>query len=54
MSNPEYKFPSAEQQAIDSEIAEFLSKGIIEQSHSEYGEIISPIFLRPRKETGKV
>ena len=54
MSNPEYKFSSAEQQAIDSEIAEFLSKRIIEQSHSEYGEIISPIFLRPKKETGKV
>ena len=54
MSNPEYKFSSAEQQAIDSEIVEFLSKRVIEQSHSEYGEIISPIFLRPKKETGKV
>jgi hypothetical protein len=31
-----------------------LSKDIIEQSHSEYGEIISPIFLRPKKETDKV
>jgi hypothetical protein len=32
-----------------------LSNDIIEQSHSEYGEIISPIFFcDPKKETGKV
>ena len=41
MSNPEYKFSSAEQQASDSGIF----KRSIEQSHSEYREIISPILL---------
>ena len=51
---PEYKFSVGEQQAIDNEITEFLAKNIIELSSPEQGEIISPIFIRPKKESGKV
>ena len=48
----EQKFSLVEQQAIDGEIETFLSKQIIEQSNSECGEIISPIFLTPKKDPG--
>ena len=51
---PFYQFSMAEQIAIDAEISSFLSKHIIERSLSEAGEIISPIFIRPKKESGKV
>ena len=50
---PEYKFSPPEQQTIDNEIDTFLSKSIIERSTSQTGEIISPIFLRPKKEPEK-
>ena len=48
-----YQFSLPEQRAIDDEIRSFLSKHIIEQSHFEPGQIISPIFIRPEKESGK-
>ena len=50
---PEYKFSPPEQQTIDNEIDTFLSKSIIERSTSQTGEIISPIFLQPKKEPEK-
>ena len=46
-------FSLLEQQAIDNELREFLSKRVIEYSHPEDGEIISPIFILPKKEPGK-
>ena len=46
-------FCFSEQQSIDNELNEFLSKQIIEFSHHESGEIISPIFILPKKEQGK-
>ena len=46
-------FSFSEQQSIDNELNEFLSKQIIEFSHHESGEIISPIFILPKKEQGK-
>ena len=51
--NPQYKFSIPKQQAIDNEVTKFLSKSIIEETHSESGEVISPIFIRPKKEPGK-
>ena len=50
---PVYKFSLAEQIAIDEEVRSLLSKNVIERSQPETGEIISPIFLRPKKESGK-
>ena len=46
-------FSLLEQQTIDNELREFLSKRVIEYSHPEDGEIISPIFILPKKEPGK-
>ena len=46
-------FSLLEQQPIDNELREFLSKRVIEYSHPEDGEIISPIFILPKKEPGK-
>ena len=46
-------FSFSEQQSIDNELNEFLSKQIIEFSHHESGEIISSIFILPKKEQGK-
>ena len=46
-------FSLLEQQAIDNELRDFLSKRIIEYSHLEDGDIISPIFILPKKEPGK-
>ena len=46
-------FSFSEQQSIDNELNEFLSKQIIEFSHHESGEIISRIFILPKKEQGK-
>ena len=48
-----YKFSLAEQIAIDEEVRSLLSKNVIERSQPETGEVISPIFLRPKKESGK-
>ena len=48
----EHKFPPSQQQTIDKEIETFLHKGIIELRASEPGEVISPIFVRPKKEPG--
>ena len=39
---------------MDKEIKEFLVKNIIEPSNSDPGEIISPIFIRPKKKSCKV
>lgn len=50
--HPELKFSEVEQQAIDVEIDTFLTKQIIEQSYTEVGQIVSPIFIRPKKEPG--
>ena len=47
----EHKFPPSQQQTIDKEIETFLHKGIIELTASEPGEVISPIFVRPKKKT---
>ena len=49
---PVYQFALPEQRAIDDEIRSFLSKHI-EQSHFEPGQIISPICIPPKKESGK-
>ena len=49
---PEYKFSFEEQHAIDAEIEKFLAKQIIEISVTEPVQIVSPIFLRPKKESG--
>ena len=46
-------FTLLEQQAIDNELREFLSKRVIEYSYPEDGEIISFIFILPKKEPGK-
>ena len=48
--HPESKFSLTEQEAIDAEINDFLVKQVIEQSQPETGEIVSPIFIRPKKE----
>ena len=45
----EYQFSLAERQAFDKEIAEFVTKNIITKSKSMVGEVISPIFIRPKK-----
>ena len=50
--HPESKFSLTEQEAIDAEINDFLVKQVIEQSQPETGEIVSPMFLRPKKEPG--
>ncbi len=42
---PVYQFSQAEQTVIDNEIEQFLAKTIIERSHTEEGEVISPIFV---------
>ena len=42
------KFSNQEKATIDAQIAGFLSKGIVSYSESQVGQIISPIFLRPK------
>lgn len=44
----ESKFSDREIEVIDNQIEEFIDKHIIKQSLSEEGQIISPIFLRPK------
>ena len=43
-------FSSQECEIIDNEIEEFLAKGVIQVSEHENGEVISPIFLRYKKD----
>lgn len=43
-------FTDVEQNIVDSELTKFLEKGIIVYSCQEKGEIISPIFTRPKKD----
>ena len=48
VTNLENKFSDQEKASLDAQIAEFLSKGIVSYSDSQVGQIISPIFLRPK------
>ena len=50
--HPEHKFSLQEQHAIDVEIGKFLEKQIIELTEAEPEQIVSPIFLTPKKEPG--
>ena len=43
-------FSSQECEIIDNEIEELLAKGAIQVSEHEDGEVISPIFLRYKKD----
>ena len=49
-SRPYHSFTEAEQTIIDNEIEKFLLKGIIRLSLYEDGQVISPIFVRPKKD----
>ena len=49
--NPESKLSLTEQEPIDAEINDFLENQIIEHCQPETGEIVSQIFLRPKKGT---
>ena len=50
VTNLEDKFSDQEKATTDAQIAEFLSKGIVSYSESQVGQIISPIFLRPKRD----
>ena len=50
--HPECKFSLIEQGGIDAEINDFLEKQIIEQCQPETGDIVSPIFLRLKRNLG--
>ena len=49
-TRPSSSFSLAEQQIIDSEVAKFIAKGIIRPTVSEPGDIVSPIFVTPKKD----
>ena len=49
-ARPRHSFAKAEQTIIDNEIEKFLLKGIIRLSLYEDGQVISPIFVRPKKD----
>ena len=49
-TRPCHSFTEAEQTIIDNEIEKFLLKGIIRLSLYEDGQVISPIFVRPKKD----
>ncbi len=49
-SRPYFTFNESEQKVIDGEIDKFLQKGIIKPSFSESGEVLSPIFVIPKKD----
>ena len=49
-TKPNFTFNKSEQLIIDAEIKKFLQKGIIKLSASEQGEVISPIFITPKKD----
>ena len=50
VSRPSYSFTESEQSIIDNEVEKFLLKGIIRLSSHEDGQVISPIFTRPKKD----
>ena len=49
-TRPHSSFTEFEQAIIDNEIEKFLQKGIIRLSSFEDGQVISPIFTRPKKD----
>ena len=49
-TRPHDSFSSMEQQVIDNEIQKFLKKGIIRPTMPTSGDIISPIFVTPKKD----
>ena len=49
-TKPYFTFNKSEHLIIDAEIQKFLQKGIIKLSASEPGEVISPIFITPKKD----
>ena len=49
-TRPYHSFTEAEQTIIGNEIDKFLLKGIIRLSLYEDGQVIAPIFIRPRKD----
>ena len=49
-TRPHSSFTEVEQTIIDDEIEKFLQKGIIRLSLFEDGQVISPIFTRPKKD----
>ena len=51
-TKPYFTFNKSEQLIIDAEIQKFLQKGIIKLLASEPGEVISPIFITPKKKMG--
>ena len=50
VTNLEDKFSDHEKATIDAQIAEFLSKGIVSYAEPEVGQILLPIFLRPKSD----
>ena len=51
-TRPQSTFSVEECAIIDNEVAKLLSKNIIETTDHESYEVISPIFIRPKKEGG--
>ena len=49
-TRPHSSFTEIEQAIIDNEIEKLLQKGIIRRSSFEDGQVISPIFTRPKKD----
>ena len=49
-TRPHSSFSLVEQQIIDNEIEKFLAKGIIRSTVFEPGDIVSPIFVTPKKD----
>ena len=45
-----YPFPENKRVLIEAELDKMRTKGIIETSIEESGQIVSPIFSRPKKE----
>ena len=50
VTRPFCSFTEIEQTIIDNEVEKFLVKGIIRLSSHEDGQVISPIFTRPKKD----
>ena len=50
VTKPFCSFTEIEQTIIDNEVEKFLLKGIIRLSSHEDGQVISPIFTRPKKD----
>ena len=50
VTRPFCSFTEIEQTIIDIEVEKFLLKGIIRLSSNEDGQVISPIFTRPKKD----